>query len=60
MDNLRAVEAGPQTFTVLAATDMKAAIEGVRQGGYKACLIIPSDFSKKVALKTQARVRSVP
>ena len=54
VDNLRAVEAGPQTFTVLSATDMKESVNGVRQGRYKACLIIPPDFSKKVALKARA------
>jgi ABC-2 type transport system permease protein len=53
VDNLRAVQAGPQTFTVLIATDMKAAVDGVRQGRYKACLIIPPDFSKKMALKAR-------
>ncbi len=53
MENLRAVEAGPQTFTVSTATDNKKAIDGVRQGKYKAALIIPPDFSKKVGLKAR-------
>jgi ABC-2 type transport system permease protein len=53
MENLRAVEAGPQTFTILVATDDKEAIDGVRKGRYKAGLIIPPDFSKKVGLKAR-------
>ena len=56
MENLRAIEAGPQTFTILSATDDKTAIEGVRKGVYKAGLIIPPDFSKKVALQRQPEV----
>jgi len=53
MENLRAVQAGPQTFTVSTTTDNKEAIDGVRQGKYKAALIIPPDFSKKVDLKAR-------
>ena len=53
MENLRAVEAGPQTFTILVTTDDKEAIDGVRKGRYKAGLIIPPDFSKKVGLKAR-------
>ena len=53
MENLRAVEAGPQTFTILVASDDKEAIDGVRKGRYKAGLIIPPDFSKKVGLKAR-------
>jgi ABC-2 type transport system permease protein len=53
MENLRAVQTGPQTFTISTATDNKKAIDGVRQGKYKAALIIPPDFSKKVDLKAR-------
>lgn len=56
MENLRAVEAGPQTFTILVTTDHKEAIDGVRKGRYKAGLIIPPDFSKKVALNVRPEV----
>ncbi len=56
MENLRAVEAGPQTFIILSATDDKEAIDGVRKGRYKAGLIIPPDFSKKFALKNRPEV----
>ena len=54
MENLRAVQAGPQTFTVSTTPDKKEAIDGVRQGKYKAALIIPPDFSKKVDLKSRS------
>ena len=56
MDNLRAIAAGPQTFTILAAVDGKEAVDGVRQGMYKAALLIPSDFSKKVDLRVRPEV----
>jgi ABC-2 type transport system permease protein len=51
VDNLRAVEIQPQTVTVINAIDDKKAIKGVKEGKYKAVLIIPPDFSKKVVLK---------
>jgi len=54
MENLRAVQAGPQTFTISTAADSKDAIDGVRQGKYKAALIIPPDFSKKIGLNARA------
>jgi len=54
MENLRAVQAGPQTFTVSTTPDKKEAIDGVRKGKYKAALIIPPDFSKKVDLKSRS------
>lgn len=56
MENLRAVQAGPRTFVILNATDDKKAIEGVREGRYKACLVIPPDFNKKTVLKSRPEV----
>jgi ABC-2 type transport system permease protein len=56
MENLRAVEAGPQTFIILSAIADKEAIDGVRKGRYKAALIIPPDFSKRVSLKAKAEL----
>lgn len=56
VNNLRAVEAGPQTITVIHAADDKRAIDGVRQGEYKAGLVIPPDFSRKVALNGRPEV----
>ncbi len=51
VENLRAIEAGPQTFTILSMEDEEAAIDGVKKGLYKAALIIPPDFSRRVALR---------
>jgi ABC-2 type transport system permease protein len=56
VDNLRAVEVQPQTLTIINAIDAKKAIDGVRDGKYKAVLIIPSDFSKKIDLKARPEV----
>lgn len=54
--NLRAIEAGPRTFTILKISDQKEAISGVRQGRYKAALIISPDFDMRVSLKNRAEV----
>jgi len=56
MENLRAVEAGPHTITILSTADDREAIDGVRKGRYKAGLMIPPDFSKKVVLKRRPEV----
>lgn len=54
--NLHAVESGPATFALIRMQDSKEAVEGVKKGRYKAALIIPSDFSKRVALKGRPEV----
>jgi ABC-2 type transport system permease protein len=54
IDNLRAVEAGAKTFSLIFLTDQKAAVDGVRDGRYKAALIIPPDYTKRVKLKKEA------
>jgi len=56
IDNLRAIQAGPRTVTLHFASDERAAVAGVRDGVYKAALIVPADFSRKVALKTRPTV----
>lgn len=48
IENLRAIEAGAKTFTILQLKDQKTAIDGVRNGIYKTALIIPPDFTKRV------------
>ncbi|RJQ49662.1 MAG: ABC transporter permease [Nitrospiraceae bacterium] len=51
VDNLRAIEKGAnRTFKILLLSDQKDAVEGVRTGIYKAALIIPADFSKRIIL----------
>jgi ABC-2 type transport system permease protein len=56
VDNLHAVESGPATLTIFQAEDEQAAIADVRNGKFKAALIIPSDFSKRVDLKSRPEV----
>lgn len=56
IENLRAIEAGPATLTVLTTRDQKEALEGVRKGIYKAGLIIPDDFSRRLVLKRRPEV----
>lgn len=56
VDNLRAIEAGPRTLTVLGIKDQKDAIDGIKAGRYKAGLVIPPDFSKRVSLKKRPEV----
>lgn len=51
MDNLRAIEAGPKTLKIHNCDNEKEALDGVNKGIYKAALIIPPDFSKKIDLK---------
>jgi len=56
IDNLRAIEAGPKTFKLLSRKDQDEAVGGVKDGVYKAALIIPSDFSRRVFTKARPEV----
>ncbi|MEJ2683767.1 MAG: ABC transporter permease [Candidatus Sulfobium sp.] len=56
VENLRAIEAGPATFTLIRMTDSREAIDGVRKGRYKGALIIPQDFSRRMTLKGRPEV----
>lgn len=56
MESLRAIETGPGTFEIFTTKNQKDAIDGVRAGKYKALLIIPSDYSKKVSLNNRPEV----
>jgi ABC-2 type transport system permease protein len=56
LESLRAVEAGPKTLTIRMSQNEKDAIDGVKSGRYKAGLIIPPDFSRKVVLKSRPEV----
>ncbi|MDA8083003.1 MAG: ABC transporter permease [Nitrospiraceae bacterium] len=56
MDNLRAVQAGPQTFSLICLKDERQAVGGVKAGDYKAAFIIPPDFSRRVALEGRPEV----
>jgi len=56
VENMRAIQAGPETFKVLSLSDPKGAVEGVKRGWYKAALIIPPDFSRRVTLKGRPEI----
>ncbi len=56
IENLHAIAAGPRTFTLLGDSDEQRAVDGVKNGTYKAALVIPRDFSKKVALTSRPEV----
>jgi ABC-2 type transport system permease protein len=51
LDNLHAVAAGPRTIEIFWAGSETEAVEGVRNGRYKAALLIPSDYSRKIIVK---------
>ncbi len=55
-ENLRAIQAGPRTLIILNTRNEQAAIDGVRDGTYKAGIIIPDDFSKRITLKSRPEV----
>jgi ABC-2 type transport system permease protein len=48
LENLRAVAAGPQTVELFTVKDQEQALAGVRKGDYKAALVIPEDFTRRV------------
>jgi ABC-2 type transport system permease protein len=52
-ENLRAIEAGPGTFSLIHLKDQREGIEGVKAGRYKAAIVIPPDFSKRVAMNAR-------
>ncbi len=56
VENLAAIAAGPETFRLVTMQDDNAAVAGVRQGRYKAALIIPRDFSTRVTLNGRPEV----
>src|SRR5579862_3921129 len=49
MEQMQALAAGPKVITVTYNSDAGAAIQEVRNGVYKAALIIPSGFSHSIA-----------
>jgi ABC-2 type transport system permease protein len=49
MEQMQALAAGPKTIAIVYDTDAGTAIQGVRDGVYKAALIIPPGFSHNIA-----------
>src|SRR5215469_5035772 len=56
MEQMQARAAGPQTVTVAYMDDPSKAIAAVRNGHYKAALIIPVDFSRDITVGRLAEV----
>ncbi len=56
IENLRAIEAGPATLAILTTQNEKEVMDGIREGRYKAGLIIPPDFSKRIILKNRPEI----
>jgi len=56
LENLRALESGPKTLSIFYLQDQGRAVEGVRDGIYKAALIIPPDFTKRIVLKSKPEI----
>lgn len=53
---LTAVRVGPKTMTLTWLADQGEAIEGVRNGTYKAVVIVPPDFTRRVVERTGPEV----
>lgn len=48
MEALRALEAGPKTIRLVQLIDQGKALRGVKEGVYKAAIIIPPDFTRGI------------
>jgi ABC-2 type transport system permease protein len=48
VEKLQALEAGPKTLKLSYVSDLGTAIDNVRNGTYKAAVVIPPDFTKSV------------
>jgi ABC-2 type transport system permease protein len=56
LDNLRALEKGPATIKFFLVKDETAALQGVRQGEYKAALVVPEDFTRRFISRNKPEV----
>lgn len=56
MNNLRAIAAGPKTFTLYSEDDDLKTFNDVRSGKYKAALIIPMNYSRSIATKARPEI----
>jgi ABC-2 type transport system permease protein len=56
IDNLRALEKGPGTLKIILTKNESFALNQVRQGEYKAALIIPEDFSRRFTTANKPEV----
>jgi ABC-2 type transport system permease protein len=56
MEKMQALSAGPKTITLDYMNNPGAAIEAVKNGRYKAALIIPSQFSRDITVERIAEL----
>lgn len=56
MELLRAVESGTKTVSLTVTPDQGAAMAGLRDGAYKAVLVIPKGFSRDVERRTRVEL----
>ncbi|GAB4482881.1 MAG: hypothetical protein OHK006_02340 [Thermodesulfovibrionales bacterium] len=56
VENLRAIEAGPGTFRLYPLADPETAHAGIRDGVYKAAVVIPRDFSRRAASSSRPEI----
>jgi len=55
IDNLRAIAQGPASIRVLTLTDKASAMKGLKDGLFKAVVVLPRDFSRR-ALRGETAV----
>jgi len=55
-ETLTALQIGPETITVTRLADQTEAVEGVKDGLYKGAVIVPTDFTRRVNMKTGPEV----
>ncbi|HLB25768.1 MAG TPA: ABC transporter permease, partial [Nitrospirota bacterium] len=53
---MQALSAGPETVKLTRLSDQGEAVQGVRDGVYKAAVIVPPDFTRRVGQKTAPQV----
>lgn len=56
LELLRAIEAGPATLDIIQVAEQGFAMEGLREGVFKAAVVIPRGFSRDVARRNLSEV----
>src|SRR5512135_309797 len=56
IENLRGVQAGPETLTLTNMLDQVEAVNLVKKGTFKAAVVIPPDFTRKAVTNTGPEV----
>lgn len=56
LELLYSLEAGPKTIEVLRVSDQGFAIKALREGLFKAVVVIPPDFSRKIIKRSGAEI----